>query len=157
MHYLPIFCCFREEWWFQRGLYLWLNYGTDAQAYGIPMATQILLCSRCFVFRKSCSIILKKYFNSPAVIDDLGAILVIKFLYQNYILLNELRWICCFLFILNRMKVYRPFTLIGGVIMWYFMLNWYSCYSYRCTDCNSFGDGTKKSISYQLQSFYTNL
>jgi NhaA family Na+:H+ antiporter len=70
---------------------------------------------------------LKVFLTALAVIDDLGAIIIIAVFYTN-----DLSWLNLgislgvfgILLILNRLKVYNliPY-LIGGVIMWYFMLN----------------------------------
>ncbi|OMP74315.1 Na+/H+ antiporter NhaA, partial [[Flexibacter] sp. ATCC 35208] len=70
---------------------------------------------------------LKVFLTALAVIDDLGAIIVIAIFYTTTIAFVNLAialgiWIL--LFVLNRMKVQNliPY-LIGGVVMWYFMLN----------------------------------
>jgi Na+/H+ antiporter NhaA len=65
-----------------------------------------------------------------AVIDDLGAILVIAFT-QNYFMLNLgiALGLCCFFYTESHERYIPLFTLIGvGIIVVVFMLNWYSCY-----------------------------
>ncbi|MGB3077533.1 MAG: Na+/H+ antiporter NhaA, partial [Saprospiraceae bacterium] len=109
------------------GIFLFFNYGTSTQSgAGIPMATDIafaigilsLLGSR---VPGSLKIVL----TALAVIDDLGAILVIAIFYTSALAFTNLfiaLGIFGVLIILNRLKVYNliPY-LIGGVVMWYFM------------------------------------
>jgi NhaA family Na+:H+ antiporter len=111
------------------GLYLFLNYGTDTQSgAGIPMATDIAFALGVLsLLGNKVPTALKVFLTALAVIDDLGAIIIIAVFYTN-----DLSWINLgislgvfgFLMILNKLKVYNliPY-LIGGVIMWYFMLN----------------------------------
>ena len=144
------------------GLYLWLNYGTVAQAgAGIPMATDIAFALGVLsLLGNRVPLSLKIFLTALAVIDDLGAILVIAIFYTKTIFwlnLGIAMGIMIFLFILNRMKVYiLSIYLIGGVFMWYFMLNsgiHATVTGVLLAFVIPFGDGTKKSISYQLQSF----
>ena len=70
---------------------------------------------------------LKVFLTALAVIDDLGAILIIAIFYTNTLILSNLiiaLSIFGLLLILNRLKVHNliPY-LVGGVFMWYFMLN----------------------------------
>ena len=70
---------------------------------------------------------LKIFLIALAVIDDLGAILVIALFYTKTLLLHNLLislGIFGVLIVLNRLKVHNliPY-LIGGFFMWYFMLN----------------------------------
>ncbi|MFT6748792.1 MAG: NhaA family Na+:H+ antiporter, partial [Flavobacterium sp.] len=111
------------------GLYLFLNYGTDTQSgAGIPMATDIAFALGVLsLLGNKVPTALKVFLTALAVIDDLGAIIIIAVFYTN-----DLSWLNLgislgvfgILLILNRLKVYNliPY-LIGGVIMWYFMLN----------------------------------
>jgi NhaA family Na+:H+ antiporter len=111
------------------GLFFLLNYGTSSQAgAGIPIATDIafalgilsLLASRA-------PSTLKVFLTALAVIDDLGAILVIAIFYTNTLSLLNLfiaLAIYAVLIILNVCKVYNLFLyIIGGAAMWYFMLH----------------------------------
>jgi len=95
-----------------------------------------------------------------AVIDDLGAIVVIAFFYTKTLLLDNL-FIAVSIFIvllvLNRLKVKNliPY-LIGGILMWYFMLHSgiHATITGVLLDfAIPFGNGNKKSVSYQLQHF----
>lgn len=144
------------------GLYLFLNYGTVAHSgAGIPMATDIAFALGVLsLLGNRVPLSLKVFLTALAVIDDLGAILVIAIFYTKTILwvnLGIALSILLFLFILNRMKVKTliPY-LIGGVIMWYFMLNsgiHATITGVLLAFVIPFGDGSKKSVSYKLQHF----
>ena len=144
------------------GLYLLLNYGTIAHSgAGIPMATDIAFALGVLsLLGNRVPLSLKVFLTALAVIDDLGAILVIAIFYTKTIFWSNLAiafGIMLFLFILNRMKVKSliPF-LIGGIIMWYFMLNsgvHATITGVLLAFVIPFGDGSKKSISYKLQHF----
>jgi len=111
------------------GLYLLFNYGTIAQAgAGIPMATDIAFALGILSLLGSrVPLSLKIFLTALAVIDDLGAIMVIAIFYTKTILWTNLfsaLGVMLVLFIMNRMKIRNliPY-LIGGVIMWWFMLH----------------------------------
>lgn len=111
------------------GLYLLLNYGTEVQSgAGIPMATDIAFALGVLsLLGNRVPISLKIFLTALAVIDDLGAIIVIAVFYTNtisWIHLSGALGTLLLLFVLNRMKIKKliPY-LIGGIIMWYFMLN----------------------------------
>ncbi|MFA9188242.1 Na+/H+ antiporter NhaA [Flavobacterium sp. FBOR7N2.3] len=144
------------------GIYLFLNYGTATQSgAGIPMATDIAFALGVLsLLGNRVPLALKVFLTALAVIDDLGAILVIAIFYTKTIFWSNLAiafGIMLFLFILNRMKVYKllPY-LIGGVIMWYFMLNsgvHATITGVLLAFVIPFEDGSKSSISYKLQHF----
>ncbi|HJS01384.1 MAG TPA: Na+/H+ antiporter NhaA [Flavobacterium sp.] len=144
------------------GLYLLLNYGTVAHSgAGIPMATDIAFALGVLsLLGNRVPLSLKVFLTALAVIDDLGAILVIAIFYTNTIFWANLSialGILLFLFILNRMKVNSliPY-LIGGAIMWYFMLNsgiHATITGVLIAFVIPFQDGSKESISYKLQHF----
>lgn len=143
-------------------LYLALNAGTDTQSgAGIPMATDIAFALGVLsLLGKSVPVSIKIFLTALAVIDDLGAILVIAIFYSGDLLLTNLFislgiWVV--LLLLNRLRVRNliPY-LIGGVAMWWFML--YSGVHATITGvllafAIPFGNGDKKSISYRLQHF----
>ncbi len=111
------------------GLYLLLNFGTNTQSgAGIPMATDIAFALGILsLLGNKVPTSLKIFLTALAVIDDLGAILIIAIFYTadlNWINLIIALSIFGGLLVLNRMKIYNliPY-LIGGVFMWYFMLN----------------------------------
>ena len=143
-------------------LYLFLNYGTNAQSgAGIPMATDIAFALGVLsLLGNRVPLSLKVFLTALAVIDDLGAILVIAIFYTKTIFWNNLLialGILLVLFILNRMKVKSLILyLTGGIIMWYFMLNsgiHATITGVLLAFVIPFGDGSKHSISYKLQHF----
>ena len=144
------------------GLFLLLNYGTATQSgAGIPMATDIAFSLGILsLLGKKVPISLKIFLTALAVIDDLGAILVIAIFYTKTLLwINLLIALGIFavLLTLNRLKVkiLIPY-LIGGVIMWYFMLNsgiHATITGVLLAFSIPFGDGSKKSTSIVLQHF----
>lgn len=109
--------------------YLLFNYGTETQSgAGIPMATDIAFAIGILtLLGKRVPLSLKIFLTALAVIDDLGAILVIAVFYSKGILwINLILALSVFalLLLLNRLKVKNIlFYLIGGISMWYFMLH----------------------------------
>jgi NhaA family Na+:H+ antiporter len=144
------------------GIFLALNYGTITQnGAGIPMATDIAFAIGVLsLLGKRIPTSLKVFLTALAVIDDLGAILVIAIFYTQTIAFDNLFYaflIMGFLFILNRRKVHHlaPY-LIGGGFMWYFMLNsgvHATITGVLLAFVIPFGDGGKQSASYRLQHF----
>lgn len=144
------------------GLFLLLNFGTLTQGgAGIPMATDIAFAIGILSLLGSrVPASLKIFLTALAVIDDLGAIIVIAVFYTTSISFVNLAialGIFGLLLILNRMKVHNliPY-LISGVVMWYFMLNsgvHATITGVLLAFVIPFGDGSKKSPSYILQHF----
>ncbi|WP_281636660.1 Na+/H+ antiporter NhaA [Flavobacterium marginilacus] len=144
------------------GIFLILNYGTTTQnGAGIPMATDIAFAIGVLsLLGNRIPASLKIFLTALAVIDDLGAILVIALFYTQTIAFTNLIIafsIMGFLFILNRSKVHNliPY-LIGGVFMWYFMLNsgvHATITGVLLAFVIPFGDGGEKTSSYRLQHF----
>jgi NhaA family Na+:H+ antiporter len=144
------------------GIFLTLNYGTHTQnGAGIPMATDIAFAIGVLsLLGNRIPASLKIFLTALAVIDDLGAILVIALFYTETIAFNNLLIafaIMGFLFILNRRKVHNliPY-LVGGAFMWYFMLNsgvHATITGVLLAFVIPFGDGGKKTSSYRLQHF----
>jgi len=111
------------------GLFLLLNFRTDTQSgAGIPMATDIAFAIGILsLLGNRVPTSLKIFLTALAVMDDLGAIIVIAFFYTTSIAFVSLfiaLGIFGFLLILNRLKINNliPY-LIGGAAMWYFMLH----------------------------------
>jgi NhaA family Na+:H+ antiporter len=143
-------------------IYLYFNFGTSAQSgAGIPMATDIAFAIGILsLLGNRVPTSLKIFLTALAVIDDLGAIIVIAIFYTTSISLLNLGialGILGFLFILNRLKVnYLIPFLIGGILMWYFMLNsgvHATITGVLLAFVIPFGDGKKENISYKLQHF----
>jgi NhaA family Na+:H+ antiporter len=94
---------------------------------GIPMATDIAFALGILSLLGSRVPLFWKIFLTALAVDDLGAIMVIAIFYTKTILWTNLfsaLGVMLVLFIMNRMKVRNliPY-LIGGVIMWWFMLH----------------------------------
>jgi NhaA family Na+:H+ antiporter len=144
------------------GIFLLFNFGTATQSgAGIPMATDIAFAIGILsLLGNRVPVSLKIFLTALAVIDDLGAIIVIAVFYTSTISFVNLAialGIMGFLFILNRKKVNNliPY-LVGGIAMWYFMLHsgiHATITGVLLAFVIPFGDGSKKSISYQLQHF----
>lgn len=144
------------------GIFLALNFGTITQnGAGIPMATDIAFAIGILsLLGNRVPTSLKVFLTALAVIDDLGAIIVIAIFYTSTIAFVNLfiaLGILGGLFILNRMKVHSLFPyLIGGVAMWYFMLNsgvHATITGVLLAFVIPFGDGGKKTSSYKIQHF----
>jgi NhaA family Na+:H+ antiporter len=110
-------------------IYLAFNFGTDTRSgAGIPMATDIAFAVGILsLLGKRVPSSMKIFLTALAVIDDLGAILIIAIFYTgalDFINLAVSLTIFAGLIVMNRMKVMNliPY-LIGGVAMWYFMLH----------------------------------
>jgi len=142
------------------GIFLLLNFGTKSQAgAGIPMATDIAFAIGILsLLGNKVPVSLKIFLTALAVIDDLGAIIVIAIFYTTSISVLNLGialGILGLLGILNRLKVHNliPY-LIGGVIAWYFMLQsgvHATITGVLLAFVIPYGDGGEKSPSYILQ------
>ena len=144
------------------GVFLLFNYGTITQnGAGIPMATDIAFAIGILsLLGNRVPTSLKVFLTALAVIDDLGAIIVIAVFYTETIVYMNLLIafaIMGVLFILNRRKVHNliPY-LIGGAAMWYFMLNsgvHATVTGVLLAFVIPFGNGSKETSSYKLQHF----
>ncbi|MBK7466156.1 MAG: Na+/H+ antiporter NhaA [Saprospiraceae bacterium] len=144
------------------GLFLLFNFGTTTQSgAGIPMATDIAFALGILsLLGKRVPTSLKIFLTALAVIDDLGAIIVIAIFYTNDLIFTNLfiaLGIFVILLIFNRMKVRNliPY-LIGGVVMWYFMLHsgvHATITGVLLAFAIPFGNGDEKSTSFILQHF----
>ncbi len=144
------------------GIFYLLTYGTKGQAgIGIPMATDIAFALGILsLLGNKVPTSLKVFLTALAVIDDLGAIFVIAIFYTKTILWTNLfiaLGIFVVLVIFNRLKVRNliPY-LLGGVAMWYFMLNsgvHATITGVLLAFAIPFGNGGEKSTSYILQHF----
>lgn len=143
-------------------IFLAFNFGTPTQSgAGIPMATDIAFALGILsLLGNRVPSSLKIFLIALAVIDDLGAIIIIAVFYTKSLLLTNLLialGIFAFLLILNRLKVHSitPYV-IGGVFMWYFMLNsgvHATITGVLLAFAIPFDNGSTKSPSYILQHF----
>jgi Na+:H+ antiporter, NhaA family len=141
-------------------IFLAFNYGTPySRGAGIPMATDIAFALGALsLLGKKVPAALKIFLAALAVIDDLGAIIVISFFYSNsiawlYLLFVVFIWVI--LFVLNRLKFYNLiFYIIGGILMWYCMLHsgvHASITGVILAFVIPFGEGSSDSISNKLE------
>ncbi|MDH7604933.1 MAG: Na+/H+ antiporter NhaA [Melioribacter sp.] len=143
-------------------IFLSLNFGTETQSgAGIPMATDIAFAIGILsLLGNKVPASLKIFLTALAVIDDLGAILVIAIFYTtslSFLNLFIALGIFVILILLNRLKVHSlaPY-IIGGIIMWYFMLHsgvHATITGVLLAFAIPFTDGGEKSPSYKLQHF----
>ena len=144
-------------------IFLFFNFSTETQSgAGIPMATDIAFALGILsLLGNRVPVSLKIFLTALAVIDDLGAILIIAIFYTKTLLWTNLfiaLGIFVFLYILGKylkVKNLLPY-LIGGVIMWYFMLNsgvHATITGVLLAFAIPFGNGGEKSTSYILQHF----
>jgi Na+:H+ antiporter, NhaA family len=104
------------------------NNGLPTQSgFGIPMATDIAFALGILSLAGNrVPVSLKIFLTALAIIDDLGAIIVIALFYtQGFLTAYFLSAIGIFiiLFIAGKKRIYNlAFYLIGGVVMWYCML-----------------------------------
>jgi NhaA family Na+:H+ antiporter len=142
------------------GVFLIFNYNTPTHAgAGIPMATDIAFAIGILsLLGNRVPASLKVFLTALAVIDDLGAILIIAFFYTSGIVWSNLVVSLCIfglLVLFNRLKIHMllPY-LIGGVLMWYFMLHsgvHATITGVLLAFAVPFGNGGESSPSYRLQ------
>lgn len=137
-----------------------LNRGTETQSgFGVPMATDIAFALGVLALLGSrIPTALKVFLTALAIIDDVGAILVIALFYvSDFSLTYFLLAIGVYvgLLVLNRRGVSGlAYYLIPGVFMWYFMLQsgvHATLAGVLLAFALPFGDGGETSPSYILQ------
>lgn len=143
-------------------IYLAFNFGSPTQSgAGIPMATDIAFALGILsLLGNKVPVSLKIFLTALAVIDDLGAILVIAIFYTKTLSLSNLlvaMGIFLALLAMNRLKIRNlmPY-LIGGIGMWYFMLHsgiHATITGVLLAFAIPFGNGSEKSTSYILQHY----
>jgi Na+:H+ antiporter, NhaA family len=143
-------------------IFAFFNYGTATQSgAGIPMATDIAFAIGILsLLGNRVPASLKILLTAIAVIDDLGAILVIAIFYTTSLsLINLLIVLAIFvaLLMLNKFKInFLIFYIIGGIAMWYFMLHsgvHSTLAGILLAFTIPFGKGEKTSLSYKLQDW----
>ena len=103
------------------------NHGTEySKGWAIPMATDIAFSLAIIsMLGKSVPSAVKVFLAALAIVDDLGAIVVIAIFYTDEIHWNYLLYsgiIIAILAVLNFLKVKKHiFYLIPGCVLWYFM------------------------------------
>nr|WP_205729634.1 Na+/H+ antiporter NhaA [Flavobacterium covae] len=142
------------------GIYFLTNQNTPyTNGIGIPMATDIAFAIGILsLLGNRVPISLKIFLTALAVIDDLGAIIVIALFYStdlNWMNLGIALAIFCILLVMNRIKFYKLWPyLILGVAMWYFMLHsgvHATITGVLLAFAIPFEDGTENTISYKLE------
>ena len=142
------------------GIFLLFTFGTVAQpGVGIPMATDIAFAIGILsLLGNRVPSSLKIFLTAFAIMDDLGAIIIIALFYSSSIDAGNLLislGIFGALLLLNRLKVQNllPY-LAGGIAMWYFMLNsgvHATITGVLLAFAIPFGNGGERSPSYLLQ------
>lgn len=142
------------------GLYFLSNQSTPyTNGIGIPMATDIAFAIGILsLLGNRVPVSLKIFLTALAVIDDLGAIIVIALFYStdmNWMNLGIAMGIFSILLVMNQMKFYKLWPyLILGVIMWYFMLHsgvHATITGVLLAFAIPFENGTENTISYKLE------
>ncbi len=137
-----------------------INNGSATQAgFGIPMATDIAFALGILsLLGDRVPVSLKIFLTAFAIIDDLGAIIIIAIFYtQSFSLLYFGIAIGIFglLLVFNRLKINNLlFYLVPGVVMWYCMLQsgvHATVSGVLLAFALPFGNGDEQSPSYKLQ------
>lgn len=140
--------------------YFLLNRGTETQSgIGIPMATDIAFALAILALLGSrAPVALKIFLTALAIVDDLGAMMIIAFFYVgdfSFIYLALALGIYAGLLVLNYLGVRSLyFYLIPGLVMWYFMLSsgvHATLAGVLLAFAIPFGNGDENSPSYGLQ------
>jgi NhaA family Na+:H+ antiporter len=142
--------------------YFLINRGTNTQnGFGIPMATDIAFALGVLaLLGNKVPATLKVFLTALAIIDDLGAILMIAVFYVgdfSWIYLMLSLAVFAGLLVMNRMGINSlAMYLIPGIFMWYFMLQsgvHATLAGVLLAFAIPFRDATEQSPSYRLQHF----
>lgn len=107
-------------------IYLLIAGSTDASGWGVPVATDIALAVGLLTFvGSSAAASLRSFLLALAVIDDIGAILIIAFIYSTGVVFS---WIIASLITVIVIYFFRKFGLTStiiyvllGILLWYCM------------------------------------
>jgi len=109
-------------------IYLWINHGGDGAAgWGIPMATDIAFAiSALVLLGNRVSPALVTFLVALAIVDDLGAVIVIALFYTeqiNMLPLGLAGAMFLIMIVFNRVGIHMilPYFIVG-LFMWFFML-----------------------------------
>lgn len=139
-----------------------LNAGTATQAgFAIPMATDIAFALGILALAGNrVPISVKIFLTALAIIDDIGAILMIAFFYTETVLFTYLLvafGILAGLYGLNRLKIRHPvFYLLPGIVVWYCFLKsgvHATIAGVLLAMVIPFDKEDDKNVSYRLQHF----
>ncbi len=143
-------------------LHFVINNGSATQAgFGIPMATDIAFALGILsLLGDRVPVSLKIFLTAFAIIDDLGAIIMIALFYTETFLpiyFGAAIGIFVVLLVFNRLKIRNLFFyLVPGVVMWYCMLQsgvHATVSGVLLAFAIPFGNGDEKSTSYLLQHY----
>ena len=107
-------------------IYLLIAGSTDASGWGVPVATDIALAVGLLTFvGSSAAASLRSFLLALAVIDDIGAILIIAFIYSTGVIFS---WIIAGLITVIVIYFFRKFGITStiiyvllGMLLWYCM------------------------------------
>lgn len=143
-------------------IHFMLNQGTSTQSgFAIPMATDIAFALGILALAgNKVPPSVKVFLTALAIIDDIGAILVIAFFYTKTVLFSYLLIagsILSALFVLNRLRIKNLFFyIIPGVVMWYCFLKsgvHATVAGVLLAFVIPFHENDEKNVSYHLQHF----
>lgn len=111
---------------FPAAIYLGIAGSTDARGWGVPVATDIALAVGLLtIVGTSIAPSLRTFLLGLAVIDDIGAILIIAFIYSTGVGFTWILAACLSILIIlgiSRAGVQHPFFYIAlGISLWYFL------------------------------------
>ena len=138
------------------------NHGTSFEnGFGIPMATDIAFSLGILsLLGKRVPLMLKVFLTALAIIDDLGAIIIIALFYSDgvtWLYLGLSGALFGLLLLLNRRKITALWIYLSlGVVLWYCLYQsgiHPTITGVLLAFAIPFGDGKESSPSYQLQHF----
>ena len=144
------------------GIHMFLNYGTPTAAgAGIPMATDIAFALGILSLAgKAVPPAIKVFLTALAIIDDLGAILVIALFYTeqlSFLYLSIALLTFALLFFIGKKGITKSWIYaVGGMVLWYCMFRsgvHATISGVLLAFAIPFGKGGDQSLSARLQHF----